>query len=90
MAQWPSNLAKLELQKHLPADHTQKCDVLLPHYLDPVQWHGKCFEVGGANITRDLGPRSRGREAPPRTAVGRAGGGCREGVAPSRQGGPGV
>jgi hypothetical protein len=36
-----------------------------------------------------LGPRSRGREAPTRTAEGRAGGGCREGVVPSRNGGPG-
>jgi hypothetical protein len=52
-------------------------------------WDLWCDPVGG-NLPRGLGLRSRGRKAPPREAVGRAGGGCREGVAPSRQGGPGV
>jgi hypothetical protein len=58
--------------------------------LDPYAgWDLWCDPVGG-NLPRGLGLRSRGRKAPPREAVGRAGGGCREGVAPSRQGGPGV
>jgi hypothetical protein len=52
-------------------------------------WDLWCDPVGG-NLPRGLGLRSRGRKAPPREAVGRAGGGCREGVAPCRQGGPGV
>jgi hypothetical protein len=46
-------------------------------------WDLWCDPVGGGgNLPRGLGLRSRGRKAPPREAVGRAGGGCREGGRP--------
>jgi hypothetical protein len=44
-------------------------------------------DVGAAEVS--LGPRNRGREAPPCEAVGRAGGGCGRG-SPLPPRGPGV